>query len=135
MPLTVTSICTTKPLRFCHTISQPNFAYPSFPHKFIKKRSLLKDTWKLLALHFSAFRFFSTFLKLSPWQHHIHSFACQTFQCSPRTHSLNLVGAFPFRNLVRRGRFSLTWPAKQKTTCKIVILETIVFYLNLPSRC
>lgn len=54
----------------------------------------MKDTWELLALHFSAFRFFSTFLKLSPWQNHIHSFVGQTFQCSLRTHSLN-----PFENI------------------------------------
>lgn len=48
----------------------------------------------------------------------------------PTTHSLDLVGAFASFSSKRRGRFWVTWPARKKSTCKIDILETTVFYLN-----
>lgn len=85
-PIEVSSIESTKPPRFCHFSTSRICMARSFPHIFIKRRSPLKDTWKLLALHFSAFCLFSTFLKLSPWQLRIHSFihsSSRTFQCWP----------------------------------------------------
>lgn len=83
-----------------------------------------RDTWKLLALRFNAFCSFSMFVKLSPrttrrihrWHFNVDSFIERFFG-------------------VRMLRSSTTWEifGGQKSTCKIVVLKSIVFYSNRPT--